>query len=123
MKGFRITQTFLKVGKVALIAIITMFITGIVCAQTKQNTVKKEQTTQQKQQNYYCKWCGNRYSSVKTLTSGTCPNSPTKKHELYEGSEKSQYTCKYCGNKYSSLKTLTNGSCPNSPTKKHQPAL
>ena len=73
--------------------------------------------------NFYCKWCGNKYSSVQTLVNGMCPKSPTKKHELYEGSEKSQYTCKYCGNKYSSLQTLTNGMCSKSPTKKHQPAL
>jgi len=88
--------------------------------QQKQQTMRQQQTTQQ---NYYCKWCGNRYSSIKTLTNGSCPRSPTKKHELYEGSEKTQYTCKYCGNKYSSLKILTNGSCPKSPTKYHHPAL
>jgi len=73
--------------------------------------------------NYYCKWCGSKYSTVSGLTSGSCSKSPTKKHELYEGIEKSQYVCKYCGSKYSTISGLTSGSCSKSPTKRHQPAL
>ena len=73
--------------------------------------------------NYYCKHCGNNYTSVRTLTSSSCTRSPTKRHELYEGSEKSQYTCKYCGNKYSNIRTLVSSSCSKSPTKRHEPAL
>jgi len=75
--------------------------------------------------NFYCKWCGTKYSSVSSLTSGSCFKNPNgKKHELYEGSEKSQYTCKWCGTKYSSLLSLTNGSCFKNPNgKKHEPAL
>jgi transcription elongation factor Elf1 len=74
-------------------------------------------------ENFYCKWCGQKHSSVTSLTVGSCSKSPGKKHELYEGSEKSQYTCKYCGQKYSSLTSLTCGSCAKSPNKKHQPAM
>ena len=63
--------------------------------------------------NYYCEYCGAKYSSVSGLTTGSCsrhPNGPHKgKHKLYEGSEKSQYVCKYCGTKYSSLSGLTAG--------------
>jgi len=73
--------------------------------------------------NFYCKWCGQKFSSVASLTAGSCLKSPTRKHELYEGSEKSQYTCKYCGQKFSSLPSMFAGSCLKSPTKKHQPAL
>ena len=81
--------------------------------------------------NYYCEYCGAKYSSVSGLTAGSCsrhPNGPHKgKHKLYEGSEKSQYVCKYCGTKYSSLSGLTAGSCarhPNGSNKgKHSPAL
>ncbi|HUH18038.1 hypothetical protein [Albibacterium sp.] len=81
--------------------------------------------------NFYCEHCGSKYSSVSSLTSGTCPrhpNGPSKgKHELYEGSEKPQYTCKFCGSKYSSIVSLTSGTCsrhPNGPSKgKHTPAL
>lgn len=51
--------------------------------------------------NFYCKWCGSKYSSVSSLTSSSCSKNPDgKKHELYEGSEKSQYTCKCCGSKF-----------------------
>lgn len=74
--------------------------------------------------NFYCKWCGNKYSSVVGLTAGSCIRNPEgKKHALYEGSEKSKYTCKCCGSSYSSLVSLTQGSCLKSPNKKHQPAL
>ncbi len=73
--------------------------------------------------NFYCKWCGSKSSSVSSLTANGCSKSPSKKHELYEGSEKSEYTCKFCGTKKSSISSLTTNSCFKSPTKKHQPAL
>jgi len=73
--------------------------------------------------NFYCKHCGNKYTDVRTLTSSSCVKSPTKKHELYEGSEKSQYICKYCGIKNTNIRTLVSCSCTKSPTKYHVPAL
>ena len=46
--------------------------------------------------NYYCVYCGTKYSSVSSLTANNCsrhPDGPSRgKHVLYEGSEKSQYT-------------------------------
>jgi uncharacterized protein (DUF983 family) len=73
---------------------------------------------------FYCKWCGQMYSSVASLTSGSCSRNPAgKKHELYEGGEKVQYTCKYCGQKYSLLSSLTAGSCAKSPHKRHSAAM
>ena len=75
-------------------------------------------------ENFYCKWCGIRFSNVSQLTSNPCSKNPEgNKHALYEGSEKSQYTCKFCGSKFSSLSQLTSNPCSNSPTKKHQPAM
>ncbi len=73
--------------------------------------------------NFYCEHCGAKYPSVSSLTNGSCSRSPSKKHSLYEGSEKAKYTCKYCGTQYPSISSLTNGSCSKSPTKKHHPAL
>ena len=74
--------------------------------------------------NFYCKWCGSKYTNVTTLTSGSCSKNPEgKKHGLDEGSKKSQYVCKCCRSKYSNLTTLCTGSCSKSHTKKHQPAL
>ena len=81
--------------------------------------------------NFYCEYCGQKYSSVSNLTGSSCsrhPNGHGKgKHKLYEGAEKSQYVCKYCGQKYSSISSLTGSSCsrhPNGPGKgKHAPAL
>jgi len=78
--------------------------------------------------NYYCEYCGQRFSSVVSLTAGSCSRHPLGsgkgKHKLYEGSEKSKYTCKYCGQTFSSM---TAGSCsrhPNGVGKgKHAPAL
>jgi len=81
--------------------------------------------------NFYCEYCGAKYSSVSSLTSVSCPKHPQGshkgKHKLYEGSEKPQYTCKYCGGKYSSISSLTSVSCPKHPDGshkgKHAPAL
>ena len=81
--------------------------------------------------NFYCEYCGKKFSSVSTLTGSSCINHPAGsnkgKHKLYEGSEKSQYVCKYCGKSFSSLTTLCGSSCiryPNGSNKgKHAPAL
>lgn len=81
--------------------------------------------------NFYCEYCGTKFSDVKKLSASSChrhPNGPNNgKHKLYEGSEKSQYVCKYCGTKFSSLTSLTASSChrhPNGANKgKHAPAL
>ena len=37
---------------------------------------------------FYCEYCGSEYSSVRSLTGGSCSHSPTKRHVLYEGTEK-----------------------------------
>jgi DNA-directed RNA polymerase subunit RPC12/RpoP len=81
--------------------------------------------------NFYCEYCGAKYSSVSSLTNLSCPRHPNGankgKHKLYEGNEKSKYTCKYCGASYSSISSLTNLSCPRHPNGtnkgKHAPAL
>ena len=81
--------------------------------------------------NYYCKHCGQRFSSVNGLTAQTCPRHPAGchkgRHELYEGDEKDSYTCKYCGQRYSSIAGLTAQTCPRHPNGnhkgRHSPAL
>jgi DNA-directed RNA polymerase subunit RPC12/RpoP len=81
--------------------------------------------------NYYCEYCGTKFSSVSGLTSNLClryPSGSSKgKHKLYEGREKSLYDCKYCGVKYSNLSSLTSNLClrhPNGSSKgRHAPAL
>ncbi len=69
--------------------------------------------------NYYCKHCGTKYSSISSLTAGSCFRHPAGsnkgKHALYEGAEKSRYECKFCGTGYSSLSSLTAGSCYRHP--------
>ena len=74
--------------------------------------------------NYYCKYCGRKYSSIQNLTSNFCHKNPDGKyHVLYEGDEKSTYYCKYCGRKYSSIQDLTSNFCHNNPDGKyHAPA-
>ncbi|MDF9830601.1 putative nucleic acid-binding Zn ribbon protein [Parabacteroides sp. PF5-6] len=81
--------------------------------------------------NFYCEYCGKKYSNVKSLTGAPCyrhPNGANKgKHKLYEGSEKTKYTCKYCGTLYPSLISMTGAPCyrhPNGANKgRHSPAL
>ncbi|MBI4648329.1 MAG: hypothetical protein HY738_17525 [Bacteroidia bacterium] len=82
-------------------------------------------------QNYYCKYCGYKSSSISSLTANLCPRHPSGaakgKHALYEGAEKSSYTCKHCGNKSSSMSCLTANLCPRHPNGtakgRHEPAL
>ena len=73
--------------------------------------------------NYRCKWCGMSSTAMLGLTTTTCPKSPHKRHEIYEGSEKSKYTCKWCGMTSTTLLGLTTTTCPKSPHKRHEPAL
>ena len=59
---------------------------------------------------YYCKYCGQRFSSVALLQANRCirhPDGPQNHHELYEGGESSHYVCKYCGQKYFSIAEMT----------------
>lgn len=80
---------------------------------------------------YYCEYCGHRFTSVRLLTSATCPRHPDGsnkgRHKLYEGTEKKQYTCKYCGHKFPSIMVMTGGTCVNHPKGsnkgRHAPAL
>lgn len=80
---------------------------------------------------FYCEYCGQKFSSVASLTSNNCTRNPNGfckgKHKLYEGSEKSMYTCKYCGQRFSSLASLTANNCTKHPNGfckgKHAPAL
>ena len=69
---------------------------------------------------FYCELCGASYDSAKNLVNNSCSKSPTRKHQLYEGTEKKMYTCKFCGVQYSTIANLVNNSCSSSPTKKHQ---
>ena len=81
--------------------------------------------------NYYCEHCGQKFSSISSLTANSChrhPNGTNKgKHKLYEGSEKSKYLCKYCGQSFTTLSSMTANVChrhPNGVNKgKHAPAL
>lgn len=78
---------------------------------------------------YYCKYCGQSFSSINSLTAYQCNRHPDGRgmhHELYEGEEKSQYTCKYCGLKFNSLTSLTAYQCNRHPDGRgnhHEPAL
>ncbi|MBQ7892525.1 MAG: hypothetical protein IJ321_01125 [Alistipes sp.] len=81
--------------------------------------------------NFYCEYCGQKFSSASSLTACNCmrhPNGTCKgRHKLYEGSEKSKYTCKYCGQTFNSISSMTAGNCmrhPNGTCKgRHAPAL
>ena len=78
---------------------------------------------------FYCRYCGQKCTSVNSLTGSACMRHPAGKgrHALYEGSEKSTYICKYCGRKASDIRSLTASKCmrhPNGPAKGlHEPAL
>jgi DNA-directed RNA polymerase subunit RPC12/RpoP len=81
--------------------------------------------------NYYCEYCGQKYTSVSALTSNRCYRHPDGtykgKHKLYEGSEKKKYTCKHCGQTAATISALTSSRCPRHPKGnykgQHAPAL
>ncbi|KAK8893390.1 hypothetical protein M9Y10_021808 [Tritrichomonas musculus] len=75
-----------------------------------------------KKKEYFCKYCGAKYYTILSMTSGACSNSPNGHHIPYEGAAKNSYKCKYCGSSSYTLQTLTSGSCAKSPNKHHQPA-
>lgn len=55
------------------------------------------------------------------MTHENCTQSPTKKHEPFEGGIQSEYICKYCGTKRRDLFQMTHENCTQSPSGKHQP--
>ena len=81
--------------------------------------------------NFYCEYCGQKFSSVSSLTGSSCARHPLGsnkgKHKLYEGSEKAKYICKYCGQSFSLISSMTNSNCSSHPDGsnkgKHAPAL
>ncbi len=81
--------------------------------------------------NFYCEYCGKKFSSVSSLTGQSCtrhPNGSLKgKHKLYEGAEKKSYTCKFCGKSFSSIESMTASHCTRHPDGslkgRHSPAL
>lgn len=65
---------------------------------------------------YTCKWCARQNSNPSAVTSGSCNNSPHKKHELMNATEKlGEYVCKYCARKNSNPSAVVSGTCSNSP--------
>ena len=78
---------------------------------------------------FYCKYCGQKFGSVQSLTASACQRHPDGKgrHALYEGAEKSNYTCKYCGKSSTDIKSLTASMCQRHPKGaakgRHEPAL
>ena len=72
-------------------------------------------------QKFYCKCCGMEFTSIRNLTSNSCFNNPSKKHQLFEGELSDIYYCNCCGQEFNNLRNLTANHCYNSPTQKHQP--
>ena len=69
---------------------------------------------------YYCKYCGQSYSSISSLTSTNCPRHPggsyKGRHAVYEGDQdNTKYLCRYCGQSYSTISSLTSSKCPRHP--------
>jgi hypothetical protein len=77
-------------------------------------------------QKFYCKYCGIAFPDVRTLIINTCQRNPegSRKHVLYEGSEKPQYTCKFCGQTYRTIGDMSVNTCQKKPgTRRHEPVL
>ena len=73
--------------------------------------------------NFFCKHCGQRFSSLEMLQANRCirhPEGPQNHHELYAGAEATHYVCKYCGQKYFSIADMTANRCPKHPNGRGQ---
>jgi protein-arginine kinase activator protein McsA len=70
---------------------------------------------------FYCKCCGQSFNDFWSIANLPCNNSPTKKHQVYEGTETGPYHCICCGQSFNDFWSIANIPCNNSPTKKHQP--
>ena len=64
----------------------------------------------------YCKYCGDRHTSIRFLTNLRCRKNPHgEHHEPYDGDEQDRYYCKYCGDSHTSIRFLTNLRCRKNP--------
>lgn len=101
------------------------------CGRNPPNSTKHDKQESFIMAKFYCKYCGNAYSSVQSLTSTTCSRHPDGvgkgRHALYEGDEAPEYTCKYCGKRASTIASLTSQMCPRHPDGngkgRHSPSL
>lgn len=70
-------------------------------------------------QRYYCKYCGQSFSSLENLQTKDCPRHPDGFHEgkhcLYKGTQKKEYSCKYCNATAESIPALTVKLCSKHP--------
>ena len=70
-------------------------------------------------ENFYCKRCGRKASSIRNLVAQSCQRHPDGSYkgkcELYEGEEKDEYTCKRCGRRARTIANLTAQSCQRHP--------
>ena len=124
--SFMLGQVIVLVVIIAVILIIALLsgakgdkakFSNMISSGNKTSSTKSTKKTPP--QNFICKYCGQEDISVQRLTHGICPNSPTKKHQVFEGGIQSIYICKHCGQESNSMQRLTHGICPNSLTKKH----
>lgn len=67
----------------------------------------------------YCRFCGEKFGSVKDLESNRCSKREHENHVLFDSPLQKSYSCKYCGERKSQLKYLVNESCSKSPSKYH----
>lgn len=77
---------------------------------------------------YFCEYCGKMFHSVKDLSVNSCKRHPNGAnegcHKLYEGSLKRKYECVYCGKEAKSISDLTVNKCKYSPMGgNHKPRL
>ncbi len=80
---------------------------------------------------FFCKYCGQSFSSISSLTANKCGRHPdgtfAGRHALYQGDEKPRYSCEFCGYSSSSISSLTANKCPRHPdghyAGRHSPAL
>lgn len=80
---------------------------------------KNKQSFEKKE--YYCEYCGKRFSNVRDLSINSCKKHPKGvykgSHKLYRGGKKDRYECRYCGKGARSISDLISTTCKHAPRK------
>lgn len=70
--------------------------------------------------NYSCRFCGSRFSSISSMTANKCSRHPDGAykgyHSPYQGDNaKKKFFCSYCGSSFTSIGSMTANKCSRHP--------
>ncbi len=112
---------YLKMFKgIDLLAPFTRFLNNLEGKKTNDSVKEnQEHDANETSHTFFCKFCGNEYSSIDSMTHSSCSKSPYDRHIAYEGEIGKPYICEYCGKEAVSLACLSETSCSKNDGRSH----